>query len=103
MSDLSLQAQLDALPTGTSLQQELIRLQAENAALKAAKSAPKSLSIKVSEKGAISIYGLGRFPVTLYRTQMERLIGHVPQIEAFIAANVAKLTVKEEAAPVVQG
>ena len=82
MTTLSLEAQLEAL-------------RAENAALKAAKSAPRSLTMKVGEKGGLCVYGLGRFPVTLYRQQWERLISHVPQIEAFIAANADKLTVKE--------
>ncbi len=86
--------------TEVSLEAQLEALKAENAALKAQKSAPKALSIKVSEKGAISIYGLGRFPVTLYKTQMERLISAVPEVQAFIAANASKLTVKEEGAPV---
>lgn len=88
MSDTSLQAQLEAL-------------KAENAALKLKASTPKVLTIKVSEKGGVSVYGLGRFPMTLYKTQMERLIAHVPQITAFIAENAAKLTVKEEAPPAV--
>ena len=63
-------------------------------ALLAAASKPKALSMKVSEKGAISIYGLGRFPITLYRGQMERLISHAPTITAFIQANSALLSVK---------
>lgn len=55
---------------------------------------PKALSMKVSEKGALSIYGLGRFPITLYRGQMERLLDHAPTIRAFIATNSALLSVK---------
>lgn len=82
MSDTSLQAQLEAL-------------KAENAALKLKASTPKVLTIKVSEKGGVSVYGLGRFPVTLYRSQWEKLISHVPAIQAFIEANQAVLTVKE--------
>jgi hypothetical protein len=50
--------------------------------------------MKVSDKGALSIYGLGRFPVTLYRGQMERLLKAAPEIEAFIKANAALLAVK---------
>jgi hypothetical protein len=83
MSNLSLQDQLEAL-------------KAENTALKLKASTPKVLTIKVSEKGGVSVYGLGRFPVTLYRSQWEKLISHVPAIQAFIEANAAKLTVKEE-------
>lgn len=82
----------------------LPNLTQENEALKAqiakmaeallAANKPKSLTMKVSEKGALSIYGLGRFPITLYRGQMERLIAHAPQITAFIEANAALLSVK---------
>lgn len=63
-------------------------------ALLQAASAPKALTMKVSEKGALSIYGLGRFPVTLYRGQWERLMTAKPTIEAFIATNAALLSVK---------
>ena len=72
----------------------IAKLQAEIAALKANVSAPKSLSMKVSDKGALSIYGLGRFPVTLYRGQMERLLKAAPEITAFIEANAALLAMK---------
>ena len=63
-------------------------------ALVATMSAPKALSMKVSEKGALSVYGLGRFPVTLYRGQWERLIAAAGQIKTFISANSALLAVK---------
>ena len=53
---------------------ELERLRAENEALKARKARTGSMSLKVSEKGAVSVYGLGRFPVTLYREQWDRLL-----------------------------
>jgi hypothetical protein len=68
-------------------------LKAENAKLKEARNA--KLSFKVSEKGALSVYGMGRFPVSLYRGQWERLIQVIPQLQAFIAENSAKLAVKE--------
>ena len=56
----------------------------------------KPLSLKVSEKGALSIYGLSaRFPTTLYVQQWERLLGYVPEIKAFIEANRKNLSVKE--------
>lgn len=55
---------------------------------------PRKLSMKVSDKGALSVYGLGRFPVTLYRGQWERLISETKAISAFIEANAATLTVK---------
>lgn len=52
-------------------------------------------SLKVSSKGGVSVYGLGRFPVTLYLSQWEKLLGMVPEIKAFIKANESKLAVKE--------
>ncbi len=63
-------------------------------ALLAAQSAPKALSMKVSEKGALSIYGLGRFPVTLYSGQWERLLAHADAIRAFMSANASLLATK---------
>ena len=54
----------------------------------------RKLSLKVSEKGAVSCYGLGRFPVTLYGGQWERLLSEASQISAFIAANASLLSVK---------
>jgi hypothetical protein len=63
-------------------------------ALVATMNQPKALTMKVSEKGALSIYGLGRFPVTLYRGQWERLLNASPQIAAFIKANDTLLAVK---------
>lgn len=56
---------------------------------------PKAITLKVSDKGALSIYGLGRFPVTLYRSQIERLLAHAPQIGAFIKANANLLATKD--------
>jgi hypothetical protein len=67
------------------------QLQAEIAALKAAKG---TLTFKVSEKGALSIYGMGRFPVSLYREQWERLLAQKDAILAFIEANADRLSVK---------
>ena len=72
---------------------ELERLQAENAKLKSKGSA--GLSLKVSEKGAVSIYGMGRFPVTLYKEQWLRILASAPEIEAFIRENDSKLKTKE--------
>ena len=60
-----------------------------------AANAPKALSMKVSEKGALSIYGLGRFPVTLYAGQWERLLGAADQIKAFMTANASLLATKD--------
>lgn len=76
----------------TELLAALALAQTENEALKA-KKAPRH-TIKVSEKGACSVYGLGRFPVSLYRSQWERLFTMVPEIQAFIEANKDKLAEK---------
>ena len=59
-----------------------------------AKASERKLSLKVSEKGAVSLYGMGRFPVTLYGTQWERLIEAASTISAFLAANSDKLATK---------
>jgi hypothetical protein len=59
-----------------------------------ARASQSRLTLKVSEKGALSLYGMGQWPVTLYRSQWERLIAAVPDIEAFIATHQAVLTVK---------
>ncbi len=64
-------------------------------ALLQAANAPRRLTMKVSEKGALSLYGMGRFPVTLYRGQWERLFAAKADIEAFISANASLLAVKE--------
>ena len=73
---------------------ELERLRAENEALKKA-SRPGGLAIKVSEKGGVSVYGLGRFPVTLYQEQWEKLLAHTDEIRAYIEANRGSLKKKE--------
>ena len=82
--------------TATMSREQLIALVASM------QSAPRKLTLKVTAKkpdgtgteGAISLYGLGRFPVTLYRGQWERLLGAQAEITAFIEANAATLTVK---------
>jgi hypothetical protein len=75
------------------LKAELERLRNENAALK--KGATTGISMKVSEKGAVSIYGMGRFPVTLYKEQWLKLLNMSDDIRAFIAANDAQLKTKD--------
>ena len=72
---------------------ELERLRAENAKLK--KQDTGGLSLKVSEKGGVSLYGLGRFPVTLYKEQWLRLLADASKIEAFIHENEPLLKAKE--------
>ena len=75
------------------LKAELERLRNENAALK--KGAATGITMKVSEKGALSIYGMGRFPVTLYKEQWLKLLAMSDDIRAFIAANEERLKSKE--------
>ena len=75
------------------LKAELERLRNENAALK--KGATTAVQMKVSEKGAVSVYGMGRFPVTLYKEQWLKLLDMAAEIRAFIAANEAQLKAKE--------
>ena len=72
---------------------ELARLRAENAALK--KTSAKGLSLKISEKGGLSVYGLGRFPVTLYKEQWKKLLAMADEIKSFIDANDAQLKSKD--------
>ena len=74
------------------LRAELARLQAENEALKG--KAARATSIRVSEKGGVSVYGLGRFPVTLYKEQWLKLLDMAEDIRTFITANEAKLKTK---------
>ena len=64
------------------LKAELERLRTENAALK--KGAPSAIRLKVSEKGAVSVYGMGRFPVTLYKEQWLKLLDMSDDIRAFL-------------------
>ena len=76
------------------VQKELERLRAENEALKASRRTG-ALTFKVSEKGAVSVYGLGRFPVTLYQEQWEKLLGMTEELRTFITANRDRLKRKE--------
>jgi len=74
------------------VKKELERLRNENAALK--KGAATGITMKVSEKGGLSVYGMGRFPITLYKEQWLKLLDMSDAIRAFIAANEATLKVK---------
>jgi hypothetical protein len=81
--------------TLADLQREIERLNAENKALAARKAASSGrVSFKVSEKGAISIYGMGRFPVTLYKSQFDALMEALPALQDFVKANEDKLAKK---------
>ena len=75
------------------LKAELERLRAENAALKTSTS--RAISMKVSEKGGLSIYGLGRFPITLYKEQWSKLLDMSDDIRTFLKANDSALKSKE--------
>jgi hypothetical protein len=71
---------------------ELARLKEENERLKLRQS--RAISMKVSEKGALSVYGLGRFPVTLYKEQWTKLLDMAEDIRAFLKENDARLKAK---------
>ena len=77
------------------LKAELERLKAENEQLKSQRG--RSVSLKVSEKGGVSLYGLGRFPVTLYKEQWTKLLAMAEEIRAFIKEHDAELKTKPEA------
>jgi hypothetical protein len=83
------------MQTPEQLQAEIERLKRENEELK--KPAVRgTISFKVSEKGAVSVYGLGRFPVTLYKEQWEKLLDKGPEIRQFMSDNDGKLKKKED-------
>lgn len=75
------------------LKAELERLKAENEQLKNQRS--RAVSLKVSEKGGVSVYGLGRFPVTLYKEQWAKLLDMADELRAFMKENDSKLKAKE--------
>ena len=75
------------------LKSELELLRKENAALR--KEFASGIRLKVSEKGAVSVYGLRRFPVTLYKEQWLKLLDRSSDIRAFIAANKTQLKAKD--------
>ena len=73
---------------------ELERLRAENERLKSRTG--RGTSLKVSEKGGVSVYGLGRFPVTLYKEQWTKLLAMTDEIKAFLKEHDAELKAKPE-------
>ena len=77
------------------MQAELERLRAENETLKQEKSKGRGLYLKVSQKGAASLYGLGRFPVTLYKEQWTRVLDMADEIRAFLSEHDAELKSKD--------
>jgi hypothetical protein len=80
-------------PTKEELLARIAALERENAQ----KKKDGTLSLKVSEKGAVSVYGMGRFPVTLYYEQWVRLLGAADEMRAFLEENKSRLKLKEEA------
>tara|TARA_R110001583_G_scaffold182357_2_gene340095 strand:+ start:2204 stop:2482 length:279 start_codon:yes stop_codon:yes gene_type:complete len=72
---------------------ELARLRAENEAFRDEKK--KNLRLKVSEKGAVSLYGVRRFPVTFYKNEWQTIIGMIPEIQQFVSDNDHQLTTKK--------
>jgi len=77
------------------LKVELERLKAENERLKSQRG--RSVTLKVSEKGGVSVYGLGRFPVTLYKEQWIRLLDQADEMKEFLKDNDQQLKVKQTA------
>lgn len=79
-------------------EQKLARLEAENKALREQmeQRRPGQLRLKVSEKGGLSVYGLGRFPVTLYKEQWMRLLDHAEEIKSFLKENDSLLKAKQQ-------
>jgi hypothetical protein len=75
------------------LKAELEKLRTENEQLKAQRS--RGVSLKVSEKGGVSVYGMGRFPITLYKEQWLKLLDMTDEIRAFIRENESALKAKE--------
>lgn len=80
-----------------TLEEKMARLEAENRKLReqAEERKPGQLRLKVSEKGGLSVYGLGRFPVTLYKEQWVRLLDHADEIKSFLQQNDRLLKAKQ--------
>src|SRR5262250_351471 len=81
------------LMSDEDLKAELERLRKENESLK--KGAAKGISMKVSEKGGLSVYGLGRFPITLYKEQWTKLLDLSDEIRQFLTTHDAELKAKQ--------
>lgn len=92
VSTVTTQDAVQASPTIAELMAELAKAQAENNRLKGIKVDAR---FKVSEKGALSVYGCGRFPITLYPSQWTKLISMVPDLEKFMAEHASEFAVKD--------
>lgn len=79
-----------------TLNKEAMAIRDEIASLQSTRQFDGKLTFKVSEKGAVSVYGIGRFPTTLYGQQWDRLIAAIPELQAFMLANKASLATKAE-------
>jgi len=78
------------MATDDELKAEIERLKSENESLRSKKNSME-LSMKVSKKGALSLYGLGRFPVTLYKNQWLRVAEDIDKILEFIETHQGEL------------
>lgn len=83
------------MATLTDLSQQIAKLQAENEALKAKALARQTITLKVSAKGAVSVYGMGKWPVTLYAGQWERLLAKSAEILDFCVDHADELHTKD--------
>jgi hypothetical protein len=86
-------AEIERLRSENEALKEIVRLRTENEGLR--KTATQGTSLKVSDKGGVSVYGLGRFPVTLYKEQWHRLLSLAEDIRAFIKENDEKLKARD--------
>ena len=96
--NVTLPSTLPAVKPNGKPKETVEQLQARIAQLEQALTAQQNapLKFKVSDKGAVSVYGMGRFPVTLYLSQWERLVANLKPLVDFINANRSKLSTKGE-------
>lgn len=91
-------AAIENTPTSTGnadLLAEIARLKAENNAMRKAVKTGRNIALRISVKGALSVYGLGRFPITLYKGQWEKLLLAAPEIRTFLDEHGDELSTKE--------
>jgi len=95
---MTIHTEATAIPSTAELIAMVNAMRAENDTLRAKVAAKSTGKLKVTEKGAVSLYGLGRFPVTLYKSQWEKLAESMDEVKAFIVANADRLSVKPDKA-----
>ena len=83
------------LPDLSTMDRGALEALVSGMAAKLARASNRKMTLKVSEKGALSVYGLGRFPVTLYRGQWAKLLAAKEEIETFIQDNGDRLSEKD--------